>query len=250
MRVLIACLFICAPLLQCATIKKPDFQSAIPEIQTKRKGRLLNELREIAQAGVTLSRENFQFISQKLKDSLDRYKVLKTQVKKLEFKLDELKEKIKKGNQASKIINLEPMTIEMNESLIEDSKKENVKKETVSVESPLPSSNEDARAPSSQENTKTSLPLSSQKFAEEQKLIFKEAEVLFIEKKWESAIAKFENYRRKSSKKDPDYTRATLRIGQSFTNLKLKEEAQVFFSELITSYPDSEEAKEAKSFLN
>ena len=78
---------------------------------------------------------------------------------------------------------------------------------------------------------------------------FKEAEKFFNEENWKKAIVAYEQYRKKN-KDGKLFKKATFQIGQCFQNLDMKKEAQVFFKEVVSSFPKSEEAKEAKNFLN
>lgn len=77
---------------------------------------------------------------------------------------------------------------------------------------------------------------------------FKEAEKFFNEENWKKAIVAYERYREKN-KDGKLFKKATFQIGQCFQNLDMKKEAQVFFKEVVSSFPKSEEAKKAKKFL-
>lgn len=70
----------------------------------------------------------------------------------------------------------------------------------------------------------------------------------FENKHWEDAILAFEEYRKKYPKGD-DYALATYRIGLSFQNLGLKEDAKAFFKEVVDKFPKSKEAGLAKTKL-
>ena len=78
---------------------------------------------------------------------------------------------------------------------------------------------------------------------------FKEAEKFFNEENWKKAIVAYEQYRKKN-KAGKLFKTATFQIGQCFQNLDMKKEAQVFFKEVVSSFPKSAEAKKAKEFLN
>ncbi len=71
---------------------------------------------------------------------------------------------------------------------------------------------------------------------------------LFNDKKWEDAILAFEEYR-KSNPKGKEYAEATLKIALCFQNMGLKDDAKVFFKEVVEKYPKSKEADTAKSKL-
>ncbi|MBY0385755.1 tetratricopeptide repeat protein [bacterium] len=70
----------------------------------------------------------------------------------------------------------------------------------------------------------------------------------FNDKKWEDAILAYEEYRKKNPK-GSDYAEATLKIGLCFQNMGLKDDAKVFFKEVVEKYPKSKEADTAKSKL-
>lgn len=74
------------------------------------------------------------------------------------------------------------------------------------------------------------------------------ANKFFDSKKWEDAILAYEEYR-KNNPKGKAYAEATYKIGVSFQNLSMKEDAKVFFKELVDKYPQSREAGLAKSKL-
>lgn len=70
----------------------------------------------------------------------------------------------------------------------------------------------------------------------------------FNDKKWEDAILAYEDYRKKNPK-GSEYAEATLKIGLCFQNMGLKDDAKVFFKEVVEKYPKSKEADSAKSKL-
>lgn len=78
---------------------------------------------------------------------------------------------------------------------------------------------------------------------------FTKAEDFFKKENWRSAIIHYEKYREHKGKKDPLYKKATFQIGLCFKELKMETESNVFFREIINSYPQSPEAKQAKEFL-
>ncbi len=70
----------------------------------------------------------------------------------------------------------------------------------------------------------------------------------FDNKKWEDAILAFEEYR-KHNPKGAEYPEATLKIGMCFQNMSLKDDAKVFYKEVVEKFPKSKEASVAKSKL-
>ena len=73
---------------------------------------------------------------------------------------------------------------------------------------------------------------------------YAEAEEQFAAKKWKEAIVNYQKYRDENPK-GKMYADATYKIGMCFQELKLKDEAKVFFDEVIAKYPGSKEAKKA-----
>ena len=79
-------------------------------------------------------------------------------------------------------------------------------------------------------------------------LVFEKAEKFFKQENWKSAIVHYEKYRAQN-KKGKFYEQATLQIGLCFQQLKMQKEAKVFFREVVSSFPKSAFAKEAKKQL-
>lgn len=77
---------------------------------------------------------------------------------------------------------------------------------------------------------------------------FQSAESAFSKKEWKQAIVDYEAYR-KSSPKGKVYAQATLKIGLSFHELGMRDEAKAFYEEVIAKYPSSPEAKKASQRL-
>lgn len=77
---------------------------------------------------------------------------------------------------------------------------------------------------------------------------FANAEAAFGRKDWKQAIVDYENYR-KASPKGKNYSTATLRIGMSFHELNMKDEAKAFYEEVVAKFPDSKDAKKASQRL-
>ncbi len=77
---------------------------------------------------------------------------------------------------------------------------------------------------------------------------FELGEELFQKKQWREAILAYQKYR-DSKPKGKQYAEATYKIGVSFQELKLKDEAKVFYEEVINKFPSSKESKSAKTRL-
>ncbi|MDE0119147.1 MAG: tetratricopeptide repeat protein [Bdellovibrionales bacterium] len=78
---------------------------------------------------------------------------------------------------------------------------------------------------------------------------FEKAEKFFKEENWKAAIINYEKYREKN-KKGSHYKKSTFQIGVCFEKLGMPKEAKVFFREVVESFPNSVEAKEAKKRLS
>lgn len=74
---------------------------------------------------------------------------------------------------------------------------------------------------------------------------YEEAEALFAKKEWKSAILSYQAYR-DANPKGKNYADATYKMGVSFQELKMKDEAKVFFEEVIQKFPKSPSARKAK----
>ncbi len=74
------------------------------------------------------------------------------------------------------------------------------------------------------------------------------AEAAFGRKDWKQAIVEYENYR-KAAPKGKSYPAATLKIGMSFHELNMKDEAKAFYEEVLAKFPESKEAKKASQRL-
>lgn len=75
------------------------------------------------------------------------------------------------------------------------------------------------------------------------------AEDLFNKKEWKNAILKYQSYRDQFPS-GPNYAMATYKIGVCFQELKMKDEAKVFYEEVIQKFAKSPTAKKAKFRLN
>ncbi|PWU15306.1 MAG: hypothetical protein C5B49_12025 [Bdellovibrio sp.] len=77
---------------------------------------------------------------------------------------------------------------------------------------------------------------------------FETGEDLFERKEWKKAILAYQRFRDQNPK-SKKFVKATLRIGLSFQELGLHEEAKTFFEEVMNRFPQSDEAKVAKTKL-
>ena len=77
---------------------------------------------------------------------------------------------------------------------------------------------------------------------------FEAGEAHFEKKDYKAAILEYEKYRNKNPK-GKNFATATYKMGVSFQELGMKEEAKTFYDEVVAKHPKSEEARKAKSRL-
>lgn len=71
------------------------------------------------------------------------------------------------------------------------------------------------------------------------------AQKSFEDKEWKQAILSYQKYRDENPK-GSKFADATYKIGVSFQELGMKDEAKTFYDEVATKFPKSEEARRAK----
>ncbi|WP_413582596.1 tetratricopeptide repeat protein [Bdellovibrio sp. HCB288] len=74
---------------------------------------------------------------------------------------------------------------------------------------------------------------------------YETAQEFFNKKDWKQAILSYQKYRDESPK-GTHFADATYKIGVSFQELGMKEEAKTFFDEVLSKFPKSDEARRAK----
>ncbi len=77
---------------------------------------------------------------------------------------------------------------------------------------------------------------------------FETAEDFFDKKEYRQAILEYQKYREKNPK-GKNFSTATYKIGFSFHELGLKDEAKSFYEEVIAKFPKSDAAKKSKARL-
>lgn len=77
---------------------------------------------------------------------------------------------------------------------------------------------------------------------------YRQAEEDFSQKRWKEAALGYQKYRELNPKGNR-YQRATFRMGLCFKNLKLADEAKVFFKEVVDRFPGSTYGKKAAAEL-
>lgn len=100
-----------------------------------------------------------------------------------------------------------------------------------------------AAAPAKAEkNEKTDKP--SKADAKSPSKAYEEGEALFGNKKYREAILAYEKYRG-ANPKGKFYADSTYKMGVCFQEVGLKDEAKIFFDEVVSKFPGSKEAKKA-----
>lgn len=74
---------------------------------------------------------------------------------------------------------------------------------------------------------------------------FEAAQDFFAKKDWKQSILNYQKYRDENPK-GPKFADATYKIGVSFQELGMKDEAKTFYDEVVSKFPKSEEARRAK----
>ena len=76
------------------------------------------------------------------------------------------------------------------------------------------------------------------------KTLFEDGQSQFSAKKWKDAILSYQKYR-DANPKGKYYAEATYKMGVSFQELGLKDDAKPFLEEVVSKFPGSKEAKKA-----
>ncbi|MFZ4403082.1 MAG: tetratricopeptide repeat protein [Pseudobdellovibrionaceae bacterium] len=77
---------------------------------------------------------------------------------------------------------------------------------------------------------------------------YEAAEDHFDKKEWKKAILNFQKFR-DDNPRSKTFAEATYKIGVSFQELGLKDEAKTFYDEVIAKFPSTEQARKAKTRL-
>lgn len=85
--------------------------------------------------------------------------------------------------------------------------------------------------------------------SQKEKTSFEVAEEAFKQKKWEDAILGYQKYR-ELNPKGTQSSIATYKIGVSFQELGMKDEARAFYSEAVNKFPNSDGAKKSQYRLS
>jgi TolA-binding protein len=82
--------------------------------------------------------------------------------------------------------------------------------------------------------------------ADSKKSAYDLGQEFFDDKEWKKAILNFQKYRDENPK-GKNFAEATYKMGVCFQELGMKDEARTFYDELVGKFPNSSEAKKAKS---
>jgi TolA-binding protein len=88
----------------------------------------------------------------------------------------------------------------------------------------------------------------SAKSSSNNKSTYELAEEYYAKKSWRQAITEYDKYR-KNNPKGKYYVDSTFRIGVCFQELGMKDQAKVFYEEVVDSYPNTKTAVLAKERL-
>ncbi|KHD89764.1 MAG: hypothetical protein OM95_01440 [Bdellovibrio sp. ArHS] len=80
------------------------------------------------------------------------------------------------------------------------------------------------------------------------KNVYEVGEEFFNKKDWKQAILNYQKYR-DDNPKGSKFAEATYKIGVSFQELGMKEEAKTFYDEVVSKFPKSDEARRSKTRL-
>lgn len=247
-----------------------EILSFLPE---KNPSREIAYLKNISQ----MDESNFQFISKQMKSVIKKYKKIKRQLVAMEAKIDQIFKRqefiVKQTQQTKEFIEdsfEENSNLQNAEQAGKDSKidstglnQANPKKETdtSTEEDPLLWEEEitDDTILFEGENNKETRKITNKRSSADKKreegqntkqqshqLV--KAKKLFKKRSYENAISEFQKYRDRYPK-GAYYPEATFYIGESFKNLKMPIEAEVFFKEVVESHPQSLWASRAKKNL-
>ena len=269
-------------LIACKSTKNSNYDSATNNISSFSMSSqdLKKELRQLA--NINLNENDNGFVSEKLKSILNNYRALKDKMAELEKTLNSLvktksdtinvqgaREQIKDATLNKK----DPLFVKAKDSLsalmkikknTNDFENTQQKENNKNIKSLSHLKNKDALTDKDKTNNKKEGSLkkiSTHTLLNKEKSIkttvkeanalpklYKQGLELFKKGDYHSAIAKFEQFRQDNPKSSL-YLEATLHIGKIFKKLKMDLEAKVFFDELLHSYPDSLQAKEATKLI-
>ena len=246
-------------LSSCISSEKDTYDSLIKK-QSDSLREDANSSREIAYLKniSQFEENNFQFITKQMKEVIKNYSKMKQQLVKIETKLDHLFNQLILGSHSSQDNEVEVVENDASPKLEDESG------DTIKVNPEDPSlfqeeitddtdifPNEEMEENKYLQNQKKILEkiaIKNKESSQSKSSALIEAKNLFEKESYESAISKFQKYRDENPK-GSQYPEATFYIGQSFKNLKMPIEAEVFFKEIVNLHPQSLWASRAKKIL-
>ena len=207
---------------------------------------IIDQARYLSQEVLSEGKENVDFLLKKLEIASRKYKELQKQLAVLEGRVQQLVRRMQNREDVEIAVEEDGETALMEDkpTLFEDEEVDNPFLSQKAKE--LPVQNADKKTTKDEkvsENTKE-----KKKESASAKKLFIRGQKLFIDQSWEKAIEVLEEYRNKHPE-GAQYPSATYLIGRAFQELDMKEEAQIFFKELVAGYPNSSFAKKAQKLI-
>ncbi|WP_413944015.1 tetratricopeptide repeat protein [Bdellovibrio sp. HCB-162] len=188
-----------------------------------------NEQRQVMQQQVvTLQRTNA--------DAAGKVSDLEESIRELNGRVDVVENRIGQGN--SGVENALKSSQEQNRDL--NQKVMILQEALTKMEKDILALNAELQAVKAQKAAHAEVPVKLTK-----KDIYEAAQGYFEKKDWKQAILNYQKYRDENPK-GGKFADATYKIGVSFQELGMKDEAKTFYDEVVSKFPKSEEARRAK----
>lgn len=233
-------------IVHCAgTVKNPSSKQMNPQFVSRG---VIDQARYLSQEVLAEGKENVEFLLKKLKLTSRKYKELQKQLVLLENRVQQLVRQMQNHEDVEITVEEdgEAALMEDKPAIFEDKKEE--------VDNPFLSQKQEESPDRSADKKITKTQKTSEDTKEEKKesssakKLFIRGQKLFIDQSWEEAIEVLEKYRNKHPE-GVQYPSATYLIGRAFQEMNMKEEAQIFFKELVAGYPESPFAKKAQKLI-
>lgn len=230
--------------LHCAgTAKRSSVEHVKRQVSSQE---IMDQARHLSQEVLTEGKENVDFLLKKLKIASNKYKALKKRLAVLENRVQQLVRQLQNREDVEITVEEDGETTLLGDSSTlfneDDEGVDNPflsqKKEKLTVSDKAAGKKQKADQKNAKDTEGTLSPES----------LFIQGQNLFIEQSWEKAIEVLEEYRNKHPE-GSQYPSATYLIGRAFQELNMKEEAQIFFKELVAGYPKSPFAEKAKKLI-
>ena len=236
-------LFFSTPfLIHCSNIEKTPPSPDKAAVQIGSEG-LVNQARYLSQEILTEGRENADFLLKKLKTASVKYRTLQSRLTLLENRVQQLIRQIQSSEDVEIAVEEDGET-----ALLKDSASLFNSNDAGGGEGTDNLKAEEGGGDMARAGENASMDDKKKEEISSPEKLFIQGQNLFIEQSYEQAIEALEKYRNKRPK-GAQYTSATYLIGRAFQELKMPEEAQVFFKELVTGYPKDPFAKKARDFV-